>query len=463
MNYAKTLIYNSKMRALIEDMKRRQEIAVKNLDFYDFEQFEYTEAEAKEKYPNTFREISRYIATVPLTRSMVHRLSKRFQKDPAITPITESQNIIDEVIKAFDSARLFGTLKTIDRMAELTGMIGVMPVWNPIKQRVFLDILSAMNTVVFTHDRYTDTPETVLIRIDSQDSGINPRRVDLWAIWTADTYAEAYLKTDYTVDEYIVPPEPHKYGRIPIAWFTPRPPIKGFWAPDKSPIVVQNLRTNIQLSNLDLALDYQAYATMWTKGWPEGKDLIVGLSRHISLPSDDNAGAGAGYINPSTDLRQIWEIINSNIEMTAALLGISVDATKSGSQFSSGYQLKLSMQGVQDYNNDKNAIYRESLRDLAQLICACTDIYSTKVKLPHDLEFSVEFADIPIDENPLEVEQINSMRLTQKTTDRAEILIQRNPDMTRDEAEERIAQIDAAQPTFSRPESGLDSSLFSEQ
>ena len=141
-------------------------------------------------------------------------------------------------------------------------------------------------------------------------------------------------------------------------------------------------------------------------------------------------------------MRQVWEIINQNIDFTASLLGLSTSAVRQASTFSSGYQLKLSMQGVIDHNEDKRSIYIESLRQLANLICQCENYYGSQ-RLPEDIDFNIKFNDIAITANPIEEEQIISMRLTNGTMDTAEAIMKHNPDMTREEAEQRVSEIDA--------------------
>ena len=100
------------------------------------------------------------------------------------------------------------------------------------------------------------------------------------------------------------------------------------------------------------------------------------------------------------------------------------------------------MQGVIDHNEDKRSIYIESLRQLTNLICQCENYYGSQ-RLPEDIDFNIKFNDIAIAANPIEEEQIISMRLTNGTMDRAEAIMKHNPDMTREEAEQRVIEIDA--------------------
>jgi len=61
------IIEQSKAEALRKDNNTRMNNAVKNIDFYYNNQYEYTKEEMQKRYPGTFKDIYNYIITVPLT------------------------------------------------------------------------------------------------------------------------------------------------------------------------------------------------------------------------------------------------------------------------------------------------------------------------------------------------------------------------------------------------------------
>ncbi|MFA4959754.1 MAG: hypothetical protein WC535_07695, partial [Candidatus Cloacimonas sp.] len=197
------IIEQSKAEALRKDNNVRMNNAVKNIDFYYNNQYEYTKEEMQKRYPATFKDIYNYIITVPLTKSLILQLAKIFQRDPEIKPDTDNQNIKDAISIVFDQANLFGKLKIIDRFTELCGKIGVIPIWNPITKKVGLDILTPDRCIVITDDNFPDTPIKVMYRINTQSNNLLPARTDIWAIWTTETYTEATLKTNYEIDKII--------------------------------------------------------------------------------------------------------------------------------------------------------------------------------------------------------------------------------------------------------------------
>lgn len=449
MNYSEYTVRASKQRALRAEQEQRMARAVKYQDFFDFNQTEYILKEMESRYSKTFTDIAKYAASVPLTRSMTLQLAKLFKSAPNITTDTENEAVNDAVAELFDKSMLFAKLPVIDWMVELHGKIGVMPYFNEITGRVALDIIAPSRCIVETYTDYPDTPLAVMYRTNAQSDNPTPQPVNLWVRWTVFDRSIVTLTADYEVAQTL-DIQPNPYGKIPIVWFTKDIALDEFWYPGSNPIVAQNLRTDIQISNLDLALDYQAFSTLVTEGTSHDMPIIIGLKRHLHLPSGLSQDSGkAYYINPRTDLKQILHVINENIDMTAGLMGISTSAIRQGGNFSSGYQLRLSMTGVIDHNLMKREIFREPTRDLANLICECETYFGTKYKLPQDIGFNIDFAEITVESNPLEDEQILTMKLANGTISKVDAIMENNPDLTREEAEKRMAQINADNTKYS--------------
>lgn len=440
---AEALIAGSKGRALVGELNDRREATAYKIDMYNFDQMEYTQKEIGRRYPTTYKDLLNYTATVPLTESMVHQLAKLFKEAPIISPDTKNTTLISRLEDIRDRANLEATLQTVDRMVELTGMVGVVPIWNRIKQQVQLDIILQDRCIVFTHEEYPDTPMAVAYRINSQGDDPRARVSDIYYMWTSDSLSKVRFTTNWEVDsEWDI--EPNPYGRIPIVWFSNDVSLDGFWSGKIiNPIVEQNILTNIQLTSLDIAFDYQAFATLVTRGWEEN-EIKVGVTRYINMPNpsyEPKANADAFYINPNTDLRQVWEIINGRIEFLANLIGVGSQAFKDGAAYNSGYQLKLSKMGVIEHNQGKVRSYTRELRELMNLIGECENAYGL-TRIPKDINYRVDFAEMTVETNPKEDMEITEMKVKLGLQSRIDALMHIYPDMTRKDAEAKIKQID---------------------
>ena len=197
---------------------------------------------------------------------------------------------------------------------------------------------------------------------------------------------------------------------------------------------------------------------------PEGAKLNVGVQRYINIPRDPvtgNVSGSIGYATPSPQLQTVWDIINDNIALAASLMGISAEAIKQGSSFSSGYQLRLSKSDVISYNVEKRSIYRETLRDLVQLIMDCKRLNSN-INMPEAADIKIDFADIAIEQNPLEEEQVRTLKISNGTMSRVDAIMLDNQDLSREDAEKEIERIDADNNRFRIGAANIDQGLFDE-
>jgi len=458
------LIRHAKIESIMQDEKLRRAAVRMAIDFYNYNQEDYTWAQIKLRYPDTHDDLRQYIISVDLTRALVNQLAKIFQNDPAIEIVGASESIADEFVKLMDDVNLYSSLRVIDRMAENCNQVGVAPIYNPRTGKIKLDFITPDRCVVWQDELDPSIATAVAYTIRNRFDTPIAERADVYALWTDEEYRVVTLKTDGTIDRDIEPRIKNPYGRIPIVWFAPDMPIDTFWIDRQFPMVDANLRANIQLTNLDVALDFQSFSTFWTSGIPEGQKLTAGVQRYINLPRDPITGelmGSCGYATPSPQLEAVWKIINDNIAMAASMMGISADVIKQGSSYSSGYQLRLAKTDVINRNVEKKSTYREPLRDLVQLIMDCKRLNSN-VNLPENADISIDFADITIENDPMQQEQIRGLKISNGTMSRVDAIMEDNPDLTREAAEDRIKQIDDDNNRFKVGGTDLSAGLFDE-
>lgn len=438
------LIRNLKAHSIMQDNMNRRKLTRMAIDFYNYNQEEYTWAKIKLRYPDTYTDLEQYIVSVDLSRALTNQLAMIFQDNPQIILDGASDSLTEQFVGLLDSVNLFGSLRIIDRMAETCNQVGIVPIYNARTGKIRLDFITPDRCIVWQDEK--DPTEAIAVAYTIRNTYDTPiaRRADVYALWTDDAYRVVTLKTDGTIDRDLEPAQPNPYGRIPITWFRIDMPIDTFWLDRRFPMVDANLRANMQLTNLDVALDYQSFSTFWTSGMPDNDKLIVGVQRYINIPLDPITGeakGSLGYATPSPQLQTVWQIINDNISLAASLMGISADSIKQGSNYSSGYQLRLAKTDVINHNIDKRSSYRESLRELVQLIMDCKR-FNSNINMPPDADIKVDFADITVESNPMEQEQIRSLKISNGTMSRVDAIMQDNPDLSREDAEAEIARID---------------------
>ena len=85
--------------------------------------------------------------------------------------------------------------------------------------------------------------------------------------------------------------------------------------------------------------------------------------------------------------------------------------------------------------------YTEAIKDLVGLMTQCYTLFDKSKRFPDKLDINVDYAEMKFDENPLERETIDSMRIQNGLTSRIRLLMERNPDLTEEEAKELYKEI----------------------
>lgn len=463
MSYPEILIQASQIEAKLINEELRKQAAYKTLCFHDDLQDEYIAAAVRQRYETTYKEVLPFLATVPLTRSMVRQLAKLFQTDPVIelTGVDEGTALADEFSMLLDKARLFSVLKQIDRLCETCHQVGVLPHYDEKKDRVYLQIITPDKLTVWQNKKIPTQIDALAYPIVNTENTMSYERADRYAYWTDTEYREGMLMKNgvFEADASLTMPNP--YGKIPVIFFSIETPIDRFWLDAGYPIITANENADMQLTAFNMGVDFQSFATMVTEGFPENKSITRGVSRFINIArslTDGTAMGRAYYINPGVNLKQIWDIINENISLVASMLGVSADFVKGGSNYTSGYQLRLSMTGIVDHNQDKRSIYIEPLRELVQIMMDCKRIYGM-VNLPQDADIMIDYADVQVTPNQMEQEQIRTIKLANGTMSVIDAIMEDNQDLTREQAIERKQQIDLESATYTKAPN-LEAGMF---
>jgi hypothetical protein len=443
-----------------EDVERRRR-AVKYLDYYRNNQKEYLTDRINELYPKESDVLARYATTYGLTRSMVNDMALVFQS-PADIAIDGSDAQQERLAEILDACGLSRVLVQVDRYVELLGKVGLCPRWHSDQKYIVLDILTPDRCIVEQDPQDHSRALSVSYHIAEMENTPNGRDSARWAVWTASEYKEVRMSAEGT-EIAILLTAPNPYRRIPIAWFTMQSELDEFWPDEANNIVDANELVNLRLTNLQIALDYQSFSTLVTRGLPESQSIPIGVTHRINIPINPATAELAGdaqYITPSPMLLESWQIINEYITNTARLNGLSAQSfNRDSASFSSGYQLKLSKMDIINRNVLKREFYRQPCKDIVQLIMECYTL-NTPFQFAPDTTPTIDFAEIVYDSNPLENEQLYAMKLSNGTIDRVMILMDQNPDLSETEAAALLEQIttnnNARKPMVA---AGLDNAL----
>jgi len=418
-----------KRQAKQYDERDRMTEAVKALDYYNNRQLDYLLDCIAQLYPNEKDVMQKYAYALPLTKSFIHDIAILFQETAEILPVTEDKQILEKWQEITEECNLHPKLLQIDRMVELFTKVGVCVRWHS-SGYIILDILTPDRTIVEQDSEDHSKAIKVWYLISQKTNTPQDGEVCTWAEWTAETYREVVMDSNFNVKKQ-VKSEPNPYGRIPISWFTNNLELDEFWHDSGYPVIDTNEAVNIRMSNLMLAMDYQTVSLLVTTGLPESQSIPVGVTQRLNIPpgvTGEASGFGAEYITPSPLLKDVWDLVNQFIVMVARLYNLSAQSiNRDSASFPSGYQLKLSKQDIVNYNKTKKPLYRKPVKDLCRDIADCYSINS-KLFTFGQLDFTVDFADVQFETNPIEQAQLNAIELGNGITSEVQILMDRNPD-----------------------------------
>lgn len=432
MTIEETIKYNKRKAKWQDELNRREE-ARTAIDFYFNRQHETLYSDIVARYPNENKDILRYAFTVPLTRSLINQLAITFKESPVIKLNNVSDNVQQAFLEFLDNIDIYKTLKQVDIFTELTGKVGIIPRWNG--KQVCLDILTPDKCYVIENPEVPTEAIEIGYPIGITNDWRMAEPMNVYAIWTADSYRESEVNRD-GLEVKVLKRDRNPYGKIPIAWYEIVMPLDSFWTDEGNPIVELNRRINLQMTNLDIAMDYQSFSTLVTTGMSDTTVIPIGVTRRINIPANPISGEAMGsasYITPDAKLLEVWKIIQESIIWYAGIMGISVESFSGASNFSSGYQLKLAKTGVMERNKNKQDIYLESIRDTIELALQCEKIYG-KQNFPDEPDLTIRYGEISIDYSPMELQQLISAKLANGTIDIIGAIMLDNPDMTEQEA-----------------------------
>ena len=437
-----TLLTQAKIN---QDIQRRKD-AAKAIDFYNYQQKVYMEDEIARIYPATYTDVKEYIRCNNLTQSIIDDIAILFQN-----PIKVDIDGTDQQKKLLSAILLKSEFWTkmlaSDKYADLTNKVGIAVHWHPIDKRVVLDIITPDKCFVIQDKHDPTKASKVYYQINELSNTPTATPVIIHACWTAEEYYEVEVYANYTEGKVTEGSRiPNPYNRIPIVWLSKFPEANDFWPGSGYPLIDTNINVNLRETNLDLALDFQTFSTLVTSGLNSSEPLTVGLQRRIDLPvnaQDGNAQGSAEYITPNPKLTEVAQIIESRKIEIARQNGLSAEAyNRDTSNYTSGYQLRLSKQDVLNDNELKKEIYKPSVIQLVHNMLDCYSFNSTGTIFAPDIEITVEFPPVKFETSQTEQRQLDIIDLSNGLRSRTEIIM-RDRNCTLEQATAIIKEIDA--------------------
>lgn len=432
-------------KAKTADERTRMVQAAIAIDFYNNKQRDYMVKVCSEVYPNSWRDVDKYISTSGITNQIINEMAILFQVPAEFNVETTNEAVTERFQDMLAGSELWKKLIAADRMADLTGKVGLCPRWHSKDERVVIDIITPDKCFVVQDPEDPTKAETVYYAVDRDTDARLATPITIYAKWTRDTYSEVQLNSDFIELKTTKPVTPNPYKQIPVVWIAPIIEVDTFWVDHGYPIIEGNININLRESNLDLALDFQSFSTLVTSGLSDTKDIITGITRRLDLPVQDYGNTNppdAKYITPDAKLETVAKIINGRRVNLAQQSGLSESSfNRDTGTINSGYQLRLSKQDVIVYNNLKKEIYRPELIRLIELMIICYNANDKQFSFPSGLPIDLQYGNVVFAENPIEKVALQQQKIMSGMMSLADAIRENNPSLTQQEAIDEAKRI----------------------
>lgn len=231
---------------------------------------------------------------------------------------------------------------------------------------------------------------------------------------------------------------PHGLGRLPAIIVHAEKRTRSFWQPFPFGDVAElNKTIGALLTGLSYLQKMQAELQPTYKGDIDdvAEGTMLGASKVLSGKGD------WGTLNLQASPEHYIAHINHRISLVAQNYGLSPAALTLDSSAASGFSYRMQRQPLLEARKKQLKKWRRVERDLYVLIAQVSQRFHPIVKLDPAAAFSVNFAEAEFTEDPETENKIDSENVAARRASRIDILMRRDPDLSRKQAEAKQQQI----------------------
>jgi len=391
-----------------------------SLDYYNGKTLDYT---SKYFSASTLNKI--VTGNINITKRVIDRISLVYMTPPVRTYTREDVDayFIEKDLK----------LQRLERMTNLLDAVLVKPCWRTKEDGtgcIEYDIITDFEPI-FGEDPLK--PEAIVYPIAKKDTVLDSTP-ELWAYWDSEnTFTFDANGKMFTEDDN--PDMLNPYGVLPfIECFREGKPEFSYLDTNASnDLIATNLGINVAETNKNANVMFQSFGYLFVNGSGIDKDSInIGQDKINHLGVDGTIS----IVSPPNAIPALDESIQSSYKMLAQNYHLPISFVE-GSSAASGVALKLRNLELTDERKSDVTRWRDieyKLFDMERLIIAVEQGQDAG-----DLE-DVDFSESVEVLNDQEQRDKWDWELAKGIIDLADILMQRNPDLNREEAEEILAE-----------------------
>ena len=430
VSQAENLVQIAYRTALRESDTRRKKEASRMLDYFHDVQVSHLQAQlASERAEQRHNHIQPVFLNI--VKKIIKALATVYLAD-AVRVVMDGTDQDTAILAEIETtAALPAKMKTSNRYSRLLGTIMLRPVWRDGKMD--LDIYTPDVLDVVTGD----TPEDVLAVLVTFDrSGRNEEiEYDLWT-------AEEYQRLDYR--GYVLESEPNPYGVIPCVPVYAYTPTDTFWLPGAADLMVIQDELNRRLTYLSFTADAQGFGIAVATGITPGRDgkapdLRFSPGHFLGLPE----GAGFSFAAPNAPIQDILAMIDFLLKQAAITNGLTASSMSTNPTQESGVSKLVGNSELEEQRRDQIALFAGYEQQLFSLFRIVWNHHNPLRQMSEAASLRVQFFDPKPTLSGLEQAKEWDLLLDRQLISPVDIMIERDPDLTREEAKERLREIRA--------------------
>ena len=401
----------------------RKDEARRMLDYYSDAQVEYILQEIHASYKNPEKLIP---VSVNVVKKIIKALSMVYLQD-AVRTVQGTEKDGEIFVTIEDEASLPVKMKQANRYAKLLGTVLLRPLWR--KGKPDLDILTPDILDVFTGDSPEDI-RAVLVTLYDESGDVGKIRYSLWT-------AEEYKLLDYRGS--VLESEPNPYGVLPFVPVWNTPPSESFWLQGASDLMMIQNAINQRLTDLVYTLQFQGFGVGYVRGAGVASDdvLSVGPGTMMTLPQDGEIGFAA----PNAPIESSLDAIEFLVKYAAITNGLPASTMSADPTEESGVAKIVGNRELEELRRDDIANFAKVEAELFNLFRIIWNFHNPTEQISQESFLTIDFYDpkptTSATEQLKEWEGLLGLGLISPV----DILMERNPDLTRDDAKARLLEI----------------------
>lgn len=428
-------MYDEAVRKAAVDRKND---TIKRLSYYhdEMEDFIYDALVLHYADPDAFTP-----AFFNVVKKIVNQLAMIYLADAEreIDGSEQDKAIFSEIMQ---TTSLNPKMKICSRYTQLLKTTMLRPVWR--KGQMDLDVLTGdiLDVIV------ADTPEQleqVLITHYPQSGEETDIEYSLWS-------AETYRRLDYNGNTLETAPNP--YLIIPMVPVWDSYPVGGsFWQAGGDDLINIQSAVNEKLTDLLLVIRQQGFGQAVIKGVPDTGKIQVGPGTTIEI---ENPQGDFYYAKTNAPIQSILNAIDFMVKQLAVSNGLPASSLSVKPTQESGLARISGNRELEELRRDQISLFNTYEKRLFNMFRVVWNVHNPGRKISEKARLKIDFYDPKPTLSPDKEAEKWEKELAMGTISRIDILMLKNPDLTREDAKQKLLEIQEENKLFNKsPNAGV--------